>query len=165
MKIRTDFVTNSSSSSFVLEIIFTLTNDQEISLYGENGDDGDADFYEAFIRVSPKQLGTAKNIEELVKLLKNGTDIIGNQNFILDFIEEIKSGITSMDEIESIKIIGNESNYMDYDREFTYNLKSKEYKGDIWGEEFEKNGSSGGGLYFSDLNECDIWHEGDDEEE
>ena len=64
-----------------------------------------------------------------------------------------------MDDIEKIRIVGDERNYVNYYREYTYNLKTKEYTGIVKGEEFEKNGSSGGNLYFSDLSSCKIKHE------
>lgn len=76
MKIRTDFVTNSSSSSFTLEIGFKLINGEEIIFKGEGatGETGPTDYFdeEAIMTVSPRQLGLAKNLEELIKLLQEG---------------------------------------------------------------------------------------------
>ena len=73
-----------------------------------------------------------------------------------DFIKTIRNEITDMDQIESITITGNEENDVSYNRSYTYNLKTKEYTGKQIGCEFEKDGSSGGDLRFSDLDQCDM---------
>ena len=73
-----------------------------------------------------------------------------------DFIKEIRYKITNMDQIEKITISGDEENYMNYNRTYTYNLKTNKYTGCEKGFEFEKDGSSGGDLQFTDLDSCNI---------
>lgn len=74
MKIRTDFVTNSSSSSFVLEIGIELTNGECIRFLGRGscGEGTPGDFGELEMTVSPKQLGNADSVQALVDLLRSG---------------------------------------------------------------------------------------------
>ena len=180
MKIRTDFVTNSSSSSFVVEIDFELKNGETVSFCGNGATEetGVIDYFEgeAIIKVSPRELGTAENVEELISLLtdevvtevfdEDSCDFVNKKIFEChrqiqsdcgmgshdpyDFIEEIRSKIKTMDDIESVSISGNEYNYCDYLRTFTYKREADEYTCEIEGEEFEIDGSSGGHLYFRD---------------
>lgn len=207
MKIRADFVTNSSSSSFTLILSFVLVDGTNVYFYAHGGTDETEriDYFDgkAIVKVSPKQLGNAKNIDELIKLLEDGVldgwdetkifaksrpvqsyefigycdeddeneDECGDGLVVIDaydFVKKIREKITSMDQIEKIIISGDEygHDYSEYyNRRYTYNLKTKKYTGSEDGCEFEKNGSSGGDLKFSDLDSCDIEYvELDDEE-
>ena len=183
MKIRTDFVTNSSSSSFTLEIGFWLANGKVIRFEAQGGtaETGRVDYFdsEALVTVSPKQLGTSKNVEELIRLLTDGVldetcnddgDYEPKKIFkksephtskwksgtydAYDFIKQIREEIKSIDDIESVFITGNEDNYVNYNRSYYYNRITGEYSYSIEGTEFEKDGSSGGDLRFSDEYEA-----------
>ena len=181
MKIRTDFVTNSSSSSFVLEICIDLENGKSL-LFEANGgtaESGIIDYFwsDATVTVSPKQLGNAKSVQELIELLKNGvydgwvsegdklfenvsTGGYKRKHNPTHFIAMIQEYVHSIEDISRIVITGNESGGLytfsdpHYHRTFAYSPKTGDYVCTIDGCEFEKDGSSGGDLLFTDEAEA-----------
>ena len=188
MKMRNGFVTNSSSSSFILSINFNLKNGKTVEFHGNGGtgETGRIDYFDsnAYVTVSPKELGTAKDVEEMIQRLTDGVvddgweeqvkifeksnpvkdDCFGEEHDAYDFIKEIRDNIHSMDDIDNIVIEGNEYNYMEYLRKFEYDCVTKEYSGIVEGYDFEKDGSSGGDLNF-DISDCEVEYLGQDEED
>ena len=77
MKIRTDFATNSSSSAFIVQISYTLTDGREIT-YSETGYDAEGEpvVGELYLYASPRQLGLCDSIEDMIKLLKSSVSDI-----------------------------------------------------------------------------------------
>ena len=176
MKFRTDFVTNSSSSSFVVKIIFDLKNGKRVAFSGEGYTDetGVIDYFtqNAIITVSPRQLGMAKDLEELIQLLANGvldadwdgngTKIFAQHSMVKSdcgrqisrdpykFIDKIRASVPSIDDIKKITISSTESNTEDYVRDFYYDRLTKEYSCQIQGKEMDVAGSHGGDIRFND---------------
>ncbi len=174
MKIRTDFVTNSSSSSFTLLISIELKEGGLIDFTGVSDCEGEYEYYQLTALKSPKQLCACKNVDELVEMLKNS--VVNNGVYgegfpedgfsgsrcygralsdESDFICEIKERIGSMDDIQQIFIQGQEEGWGgDYwYRTFTFDNETKEYTLCEDGCEFEGEGR-GGFIEFTDEDEA-----------
>lgn len=173
MKIRTDFVTNSSSSSFTLLISIELKEGGLIEFNGMSDCEGEYEYYQLAPLKSPKQLCGCKDVNELIEMLKNS--VVNNgvygKGFEEDGIEprdcydrvlsddseficEIKECLGSMDDIGQILIQGGEEGFGDdyWCRTFIFDNETKEYRYQEDGYEFEGEGR-GGVIEFTDEDE------------
>ena len=163
MKIRSDFVTNSSSSSFMLVIRIGLKNGKVLKFMGDGGvGENSEEYYELTANASPEELGQCESIDELIRLLQRsvvqgwdtyyGEDEEPDEKVIEDY-EEIIEGLkelNSMDEIATITINGDlfgRGEQYQY-KHYTYYRDKKVTVYDEGGDEYINDEGTGGHIAF-----------------
>ena len=162
MKVRTDFVTNSSSSSFTVSLAVGLKNGETISYtyeaYEENG------YPEVFVHAGPDKMAKCESIEELLSLIKSNITFNENEpsedeTAIVDvygeeFIEKMEE-LTSVDDINTIILSADREATDDTSASsrYTFDKTTGSYKAEYWGDDSDEmfgiNGSRGGEILFS----------------
>lgn len=105
MKIRTDFVTNSSSSSYALEIVVRDDTGKE---YSASIEDTRSDYGKVDLKCSTNDIRNVASVEELIELLSDSIDISSHgktkssTKLIGQMGNEVKQNVSDIDHISNI---------------------------------------------------------------
>lgn len=139
MKIRTDFVTNSSSSSFISVIVETDNDSYEASY--ESGDNNI--IVPDYLDISEKQFNSIQSGNDLLKIAKNWFDstfadshLPKNNDFSSGDVEVISN--LPKDEINKVSISSNANDSeCDHGVDISFDYKTGEYTKEYTGENAE----------------------------
>ena len=161
MKIRTDFVTNSSSSSFTVAVNFKMKDGNEI----KESTSWNHEETDLIVKKGPLALADAQDVKELIKIFSDSIYVgpmYGSKKIRSSgMVNTIKDGLCdySIDDIESVtyKIFNTDNlgacfSYdemipREYSDDFPYNSNFRIYKYD-----FDKNEA----YYYDDRNDIEI---------
>ena len=132
---------------FVVKIEIALKSGEKISFSGSGCQEATVNFFYEWpcVCVSPKQLGKAKDVDELIGLLMNNvwdddrlifaesleinSDVVCDSYDAYRFIELIKENIHSMDDIKEIVMELREYTELHFYREYRYDRINDKYTG------------------------------------
>ncbi len=165
MKIRTDFVTNSSSSVFFLSIRLNLKDKRKLSCKLEGCPEG-IEYGEINVRMKAEDVKNAATVDDLILLLRQNILDFDREIFTdtHPFIQKLRKSMKSVDEIESIELTGKESSkYYGENGEFQdtlgvttkYSFVTRKSSIELEGSPFD-SGDSGGGFI---IDGCDLRNE------
>lgn len=159
MKLRTGFVTNSSSSCFGVLLKLELDNNETLQCY----EDG------LTATVSPRQLGMARDVEELIGLLETGMVLrYGSvERFVFGrdqndqtakFLADLREKVTDMNRIVWITVKADQYRY-GYECALTYDRTTGAYEGYQIEERSEGYEEEIGELLLEDLSLCKMLYD------
>ncbi|MBR2460462.1 MAG: hypothetical protein IKB34_04460 [Clostridia bacterium] len=147
MKIRSGFVTNSSSSSFIFYVKIKKKNSETVKVECDG-------IFGSHIFVSPKELAMAKTVDQLIEMVKENAFSDSTKEYPIINLSDLDrfKEIRSMDEIASVTVGGLEYMYR-YEQftEYTYDLATGEYTGVIYGDDVPSDARRNG-LHFKDAD-------------